>query len=125
MANLPTYFAAPSGQRSPATAGQFSGGGNRAASNAPGLGISTGTYGPKTSDWSAHERLVYESQQIGQTADDITVDEGADVNDEVSFVLTAGAIADGAELKAGTGALNKTGVTVPTGTWCWGVITRA
>lgn len=125
MANLPTYFAAPSGQRSPATAGQFSGGGNQGASNAPGLGISTGQYSPKSSDWSSHERLLQESGQIGQATDDITVQEASDSNDELSFVLTAGAIANDAELKAGTGAINKTGGTVPSGAWCWGVVTVA
>ncbi len=125
MANLPTYFAAPSGQRSPATAGQFSGGANQGASCAPGVGIGTGDYSPKSSDWSEHERLLYESGQLGQATDDITVDEGADTNDEVSFVLTAGNIANDAELKAGTGAINKTGGTVPSGSWCWGVVTVA
>lgn len=123
--NLPTFFQAPSGQRAPITAGQFSGGANQGGGNAPGLGIATGEYDPKTGDWDRTERLLYESQAIGQTGDDITVDEGADENDEVSFVLTAGAIAPDAELKVGTGAINKTGQTVPSGSWAWGVVTVA
>jgi hypothetical protein len=131
MANLASFFQAPSGQRSPGGGGGLSlttdwtGGLNKGASCAPGVGIGTGDYSPKSSDWSEHERLIYESQQIGQTGEDITVVQGADVNDEVSFVLTAGAIAPDAELKATTGALNKTGKTVPSGSWCWGVVAVA
>lgn len=131
MANLPTYFKAPVGQRAPGGGGglgltsDWTSGSNQGGSNAPGIGIATGEYSPKTSDWSSHERLLYESGQIGQAKDDITVDEGADENDEMSYVLTAGAIANNAELKVGTGAINKTGVTVPSGAWCWGVVTVA
>lgn len=123
--NLPTYFQAPSGQRSPVTAGQFSGGVNAGGGNAPGIGISTGEFDAKIGDWSRNQRLLYESQAIGQVGDDITVVEVGDTNDEVSFVQTAAPVAPDAELAVGTGAINKTGQTVPSGSWAWGVVTVA
>jgi hypothetical protein len=121
--NLPTYFQAPAGQRAPITAGQFTGGVNAGGGNAPGVGIATGEFNPKTDDWEHTARSIYESQAIGQASDDITVDEGADTNDEVSFVAASGAVAPDAIIAGG--AVNKTGQTLSSGDWAWGVVTVA
>ena len=121
--NLPTYFAAPSGQRATVPAASFTNGCNPAGSNAPGIGIATGEANPKETDWDRAAKLLYESQAIGQAGDDITVDEGADTNDEVSFVQATGAVAvDGV---IASGAVNKTGAALVSGDWAWGVVTVA
>jgi hypothetical protein len=121
--NKSTFFQAPSAQRATVAGADFVGGMNKGGSNAPGVGIGTGDYSPKDTDWSEDERLLYESQAIGQAGDDVTItDNDADINNEVSFVLADGDIAVDAELKVGTGALNKTGAVVPTGAWCWGEV---
>lgn len=123
MTNLATFFQAPAGQRATVSGADFTGGMNRGGSNAPGIGINTGDYSPKIDDWSATQRLIYESGAIGQAKDDITISNNDDdFNNEVSFVQADGAIAPDGELDAGTGALNRTGKTVPSGAWCWGEV---
>ncbi len=97
------------------------GGVNRGGSNSPGIGINTGDYDPKVSDWSQHVRDPAQGQQIGQTAGDINVDQGADVNDQVSFIQTDGAIAPDGEMAALSGVFNRTGKTIPSGSWAWGL----
>lgn len=123
--NLPTYFQAPSGQRATVSGADWDGGMNPGGSNAPGVGIATGEKDPKVEDWSDDERLIYESQAIGQSSDDITVDEGADTNDEVSLVTADGNIAVDEEIKSGTGAINKTGAALVSGERAWGVVAVA
>jgi hypothetical protein len=122
--NLPTYNLDASLVRSgEVTAADWSGGMNKGGSNAPGVGINTGNYDPKASDWPRIEdTAAHESQHIGQTADDLNVVQDADVNDEVAFVQADASTAADGVLDVATGAVNKTGATVPEDAWCWGVI---
>lgn len=99
------------------------GGVNRGGGNSPGIGINTGDYSPKASDWSEEVRDPQNSQHLGGAAAPVTFIQGADVNDQAAFVQTAGSVApDGALI---LGVINKTGKTVPPNVWCWGVKTIA
>ena len=122
--NKPQFFQAPSGQRATVAGADFILGGNRAGSNACGIGICTGVAGVKSDDWSDDERLIIESQAIGQLGTDINLYDiiTPDNNNELSYVQADGDIAVNAEIKAGTGALNRTGAVIPTGTWAWGEV---
>ena len=127
--NLATFYQAPSGQRGAGDGGglgltsDWTGGGNKAGSNANGIGINTGNPSPKTQDWAAiNQTAPYESRAIGQAADDITVVFGADVNNEVAFVSADANTAADAVLDSTTGAVNKTGAQVDIGDYCWGMI---
>lgn len=116
--NLATYFQAPSGQRATNSGADWAGGGNLGASCAPGIGINTGDYDPKITDWSETERLDYESGQIGQAKADITP-----VSDDftsVSFVQADGDIAPDGEIESGSDVYNLTGKTIPEDSWVWG-----
>ncbi len=96
---------------------------NRAASNAPGIGISTAIPNPKADDWDRTEdTAAHESQHIGKTVDDLNCVEGTDFNNELAFVSAEGITADDAQLDTTTGALNRSGATVAASTWIWGVI---
>jgi len=124
--NLPIYNLDPAQvatRASEVPLASFANGLNTGGSNAPGVGINTGNYDPKASDWP---RIVggaaHQSQHIGAAANELQVDQGADINDQVAFVQTAGAIAPGGVLDIPTGAINLTGQTVPSGSWAWGVI---
>ncbi len=104
-------------------AADFAGGMNKGGSCAPGIGINTGNYDPKASDWPRiADTAAHDSQHIGQTASALQAVQGADINDTVAFVQTIAAIAPDAVLNIATGAVNKTGKTVPSGSWAWGVI---
>jgi len=85
-------------------AGQFAGGCNLGASNAPGIGIGTGNGQCKLSDWSMTDqaeaaRDPQDSQHIGNTGlgagtaggptVPINVEDGADLNDTVSLAVEA------------------------------------
>ena len=124
--NLPTFFQAPSGQRATVSGADWDGGMNKGGSNAPGVGIATGDYSPKDTDWSEEQRLLQESQALGLASDDInTTNNDDDSNNDVSFVEADGDIAVDAEIDAGTGALNRTGAVIPTGAWAWGEVENA
>lgn len=90
---------------------------NKGASNAPGVGINTGDYSPKTSDWSPEARDPQQSQQIGQAAGNIVTT--PDGNDNASFVQAIADTAHDAQVGT-TGVYNRTGKTVPNGAWFWG-----
>lgn len=113
-------------------------GGNRAGSNAPGIGINTGNVDPKVPDWTttdqhAAARSPQDSQHIGgsglgagtvglTTETPICTVNGADVNNTLSFsVADTAAVAD-AVYDTVTGALNRTGATVAIGDRIWGDI---
>jgi len=101
----------------------FAGGVNMAGSCAGGIGINTGDYSPKVTDWAPIADIAaHRSQHIGQANNVLQVDQGADINDQPAFVQTAGIVAPGGELDVTTGALNLTGKTVPSGAFAWGVI---
>lgn len=112
--NLATYYQAPAGQRATVSGADWSGGMNKGASNAPGVGINTGDYAPKTIDWSGVQRLAYESGQFGLAKDDILAADGGDVG----FILTVAEVAVDAQL-AETGYYNQTGKVIPDATWVW------
>lgn len=95
----------------------WTGGMNKGASNAPGIGINTGDYSPKTSDWSQHTRDPQNSQTISHTAAAVTTE--PDGNDNASFIQTIASTAPDAQVGT-TGVFNRTGKTIPTGTWFWG-----
>lgn len=103
----------------------WAGGANRAASCAPGVGINTGDYDPKVTDWSQDARAAQESQTIGHTAAAITVDQDPDFNDNVTFIQATADVAPDAEFPTASGVFNKTGKTVPNGSWAWGLVTNA
>jgi hypothetical protein len=116
--NLATYFQAPEGQRATVAGADWSGGMNKGGSNAPGVGINTGDYSPKVSDWSEDERLDYESGQLGRAKALITP-VSTDFT-TVNFVEADGDIAPGDELVADSDIYNLTGKEVPSGKWAWG-----
>ena len=141
--NLPTYFldsgaVTARNAEYPGTPFTDTGGGtysnpwlgcNRAAGNAPGIGIATGVVNPKASDWPAvADTAAHESQHIGEDgagaamSDDINVIAGTDVNNEVAFVQADASTANDAEADSATGATNQTGATVAQDDWIWGVV---
>jgi hypothetical protein len=106
----------------------YTGGMNEAGSNAPGIGINTGNHSPSTSSWaqdSTDERMQ-DSNIIGGTASGLHCKD-ATFGDTalVGFSVAAAPIADGAAIDAdvdgsGFAIVNRTGVTIPSGAWCWG-----
>lgn len=100
------------------TGADWAGGVNKGGSNSPGVGINTGDYSPKASDWSEDERDPQNGQPVGGVAAPIvTTPDG--VNDQASFVQAIADTANDAQVGA-TGVFNRTGKTVPNGAWFWG-----
>lgn len=125
--NLATYELNPTLVRSVEVPdADWSGGVNKGGSNAPGLGINTGNYDPKAQDWPRiADTEAHPSQHIGQAESPLLAIDGADINDNVAFVQADAETAPDGELDAATGAINKTGETVPASAWVWGVIENA
>ena len=97
------------------------GGVNWGGSNAVGIGINTGDYSPKDSDWSEDARTPQNSQIIAEeTGGPISMIRNGVDDDEPHFVQADGDIAPDGELVAASGVINRTGKTVPTGAWVWG-----
>ena len=102
---------------------------NDAASCAPGIGVNTGDYSPKVTDWAEIEQVV-DSQALGEdvsglfTRDPvfgITALLGFGPPDPVAPVL------DDDEINfdvagSGFGHFNRTGKTIPATAWTWGAI---
>lgn len=129
--NLVSYFI-DSGERTIRTAevpdADWTGGMNDGGSCAPGIGINTGDYDPKTSDWKPFDVIptqVAESQQIGLTQSGIFILDPQTAGDDelTQFVTATGDVApDGIiETVAGFAMVNRTGKTIPTGSSAWGV----
>lgn len=110
-------------------------GGNRAGSNAPGVGINTGNVNPKLEDWTVLDqkgvaRIPQNSQHIGgsglgagdQTNEPVRFIQGTDVNDTANFVVTDTAAVADAVMDTVSGAVNKTGATVAVGDRVWGPV---
>lgn len=116
--NLAAYYQAPSGQRATVSGADWAGGMNKGASNAPGIGVSTGLINPKTTDWDRTQRLAFESGQFGLAKDDISVTG----TDDVGFLQSVAETAVGAQIGL-TGYYNKTGAVVPAGSWLWATTT--
>lgn len=92
---------------------------NRAASNSPGIGINTGDYDPKVGDWPRAE-VAGLGQNIGtDNGVNNRINAIPDGNDQVLFIQAVADVANDAQF-ALSGAFNRTGVTVPNGSWCWG-----
>ena len=143
MANLPTYGrneAAATARESQVPLADFNDGANLPASNAPGIGISTGVVNPTVDEWTTedqHEeaRVPQGTQHIGGkgieegNADayyDIQAVQGADVNDTVSFIVATTEAAPGAGFgDGGAEPLNRTDETIAVGDRAWGVNTVA
>jgi hypothetical protein len=130
MANLPTYFLDPDLVRgSEVSAADWTGGMNKAASNAPGIGINTGEKAPKADDWTTLDqagaaRTPQQSQHIGTAPDDINVIQGSDVNDSVSFIAAVVQATPGNGMgAAGADPINRSDFTVAVGERAWGTNT--
>ena len=130
--NLVTYYVdstARTARESDVPLADFDDGMNDAASNAPGIGIGTGNYGPSTSSWSqipiVDERMQ-DSQIFGEDASGLNcIDATFGDTALVGFSVAAAPIAPDAAIDIdvdGTGfaIVNRTGVTIPAGEWCWG-----
>lgn len=117
----------------------FAGGMNEGGSNAPGIGISTGSINPKVQDWTTTDsdnstRNPQHSQHLGggglgdgsQDRYRIQCVQGADINDSVSFIeaLTEAAPGQGFG-NAGADPVNRTSETIEVGDRAWGTNTIA
>lgn len=116
--NYATSYVNPALKRSAEVTGaDWDGGMNPSGSCSPGIGINTGDYSPKASDWSQHERDPVNGQHLGKAATVIQVT--PDGNDNASFVQAIADTAPDAQVGT-TGVYNRTGKTVPNGAWFWG-----
>jgi hypothetical protein len=126
--NLPTYYVdstalAPRIPEVPLA--EFTGGMNEGASNAPGIGINTGDYNPKKSDWPRPVASVIQDSQIigGDPSAVFAIDAAFGPTALVSFVQTTAQVAPNgtAATVSGFAMINRTGKTVPAGAWLWAV----
>ena len=121
--------AAGSAQQAQVSAADWDGGMNPGSCQ-PGIGINTGDYSPKASDWAEIEIAPAESQWLGGVDGNLSVPgnvsiplvEPVDGNDTFAFVQADAETAPDAVLDAVTGAVNRTGKTVPAAAWCWGTV---
>ena len=105
----------------------FADGANKAASNAPGIGINTGDHSPTESSWSQIEQVA-ESQLIseaksGINTEDATFGQTALVGFGPADAITAPDAPMTVDV-AGSGfdTVNRTGESVPSAAWTWGAI---
>ena len=121
--------AAGAGRQAQVPNGNWTNGMN-AASCQPGIGHNTADYSPKEQDFGAVVIDPLNSQWLGGIDGNLPVGgnvtvallEPVDGNDTFAFVQADAATAPDAELDAATGAVNRTGKTVPLGAWCWGTV---
>jgi hypothetical protein len=131
--NLVTYYVDSTAQglrESDVPLADFDAGCNQAASCAPGIGINTGNHSPSTDSWPQFETVddkLADSQIFGEDASGVNVMD-ATFGDTalVGFsVAAAPVLADGIidvdVGGSGFALINRTGVTIPTGAWSWGV----
>jgi len=140
--NLPTYGlnqSAVSTRTFEVPAADFSGGMNKGGSNAPGVGINTGNIDPKLTDWSVQDqnglaRDPQATQHIGggglgagdQAAFAVNAvqNDGADVNDTLTYIEALAQAAPGVGFGAGNAdPINRTDVTIEIGDRAWGTNT--
>jgi len=103
---------------------------NRGGSNACGIGINTGDYDPKESDWPRPDpTFIQTSQIIGGTANYIDMQSLPTGGDTVNtaFVQADAPVAPDAVIGVveGVEVYNRTGKTVPAGAWVWGATIAA
>lgn len=127
--NLPTYYrdsAVRTSRGAEVPTASFTDGCNDGGCAGPGIGINTGDKNPKPSDWWRPVARTYgASQYIGLTPGAngrIETISGADVNNQVCFVVATAGVAIDAVIDATSGAVNKTGAALITGDWAWGSI---
>ncbi len=100
---------------------------NDAGSCAMGIGINTGDYSPKPTDWPEIEQLA-ESQAIGEDQSGLfNRDATFGIDSLVGFGPADALAAPDANMTvdvAGSGfnTVNRTGAAVPSGAWTWGAI---
>lgn len=147
MGNMTSSIGTAGATRQAQVSGADWSGGMNLASCQPGVGINTGDYDPKLqdwplSDWNGENAAPYvgASQFIGgvdpSESNDADTGNGTPGNttkivliDPVvgnsgfTYIQADGNIANDGELSVGSGVFNKTGKTVPAGSYCWGVLT--
>lgn len=126
--NLVTYYidsTARTARESEVPLAAFDNGMNDAASNAPGIGVNTGDYDPKASDWPRIERMQ-DSQIFGEDASGLNcIDATFGATALVGFSQAAAPVVADGDIDIDVGGsgfaiVNRTGVTIPAGAWCWG-----
>ena len=126
--NLVTYYVdstARTAREAEVPLAAFDNGMNDAASNAPGIGVNTGDYSPKESDWWRTEQML-DSQIMGEDASGLNaIDATFGATALVGFAPTVAPIAPDGTIDADVGGsgfaiVNRTGVTIPTGAWAFG-----
>ena len=100
---------------------------NEAGSCASGIGINTGDYSPKDSDWPEIEQVVDSAIIGGANSGMFTRDPTFGITSLVGFAPADGVTVDDAELNndvdsSGFATFNRTGKTVPSAAWTWGAI---
>ena len=139
MSNLTTVLPAAGAVRRAQVAGADWDTGMNPGTCQPGVGINTGDYSPKVQDWAEVVIAPGVSQYIGGidpaettgantgvgtegAAGQVDLLEPVDGNDTFAFVEADAETAADAVLDVTTGAVNRTGVTVPAAAWCWGTV---
>ncbi len=139
MSNLTTVLPAAGAVRRAQVAGADWDTGMNPGTCQPGVGINTGDYSPKVQDWAEVVIDPGVSQYIGGVdpaalvgantgvgtegaAGQVDLLEPVDGNDTFAFVAADAATAPDAVLDIASGAVNRTGKTVPIGAWCWGTV---
>ena len=126
--NLVTYYTdstAKTAREAETPLANFDNGANPGASNACGIGVNTGNYDPKASDWPRVERMQ-DSQIFGEDASGLNcIDATFGATALVGFSKTAAPVAPDGDIdidvdSTGFAIVNRTGQTIPTDTWCWG-----
>lgn len=129
--NLPTFYQNQAVVRAgEVPRADWLGGANLGGSNAIGIGISTSVINPPAQDWARLADLDGTgrfSEHLGQIGSPIGVldFDGETIDRRVAFVQADAQTAPNAVLDSATGARNRSGETVPAGTWIWGVIVPA
>ena len=106
----------------------FVDGANPGASNAAGIGINTGDYGPKDTDWPHMDARIQDSQYIGTDPSGVNAPyDVLGVGTLVAWSQANGDVAPDGIIDVdvgGTGfaSINRTGKTIPDGEWTWGVV---
>ena len=107
----------------------FTNGMNNAAACAPGIGINTGSYNPKASDWPRPAASsIQQSQQLGSTKRNLFVKDPTFGDDSLlSFVKATGSVAPDATVATVSGKAfkNRTGSTLAANDWVWAVADNA
>jgi len=136
--NLPQQFydtAEVTARSSEVPNADFVGGGNRAASCAPAVGVNTGGYDPKSQDWSREQDFggddvpyTAKSQYIGldpgaNSAVQVIDPDAGPGDRNVGFFVASGAVADGDVVGqiSGNDFANRTGEDLEAGTHVWAV----